>query len=141
MVKLSRGFKPLNLIAIVLIMVAAIVAGCAGTKAPQSQLDFSAKAASGLTIINNGGDTIILKDEKITVKNEVNGKVVDGLNAVPLYGNTPEFQDAPVITTLGPGQKIRHVWIEPLSLGDVLVITIQDAPSGNIIADTKVTVT
>jgi hypothetical protein len=133
--------KPLNLIAIVLIMAAAVVAGCTGTKTPQPKLDFAAKAASGLTITNNGGDTIALKDEKITVKREVNGNVVDGLNAVPLYGNTPEFQDAPVIATLGPGQKIRHVWTEPLSLGDVLVITIQDTPSGNYIVNTKVTVT
>jgi hypothetical protein len=141
MAKIIDGFKTFNLIAIVLIMAAAVVAGCAGTKAPQSQLDFSAKAASGLIITNNGGDTITLKNEIITVKREVNDKVVDGLNAVPLYGNTPEFQDAPVIKTMERGQKIRHVWKEPLSLGDVLVITIQDAPSGNFVVNTKVTVT
>lgn len=141
MVKITGEFRPINLVAIVIIMAAAVATGCTGTKAPQSQLAFSAKAASGLTITNNGGDTITLKDEKITVKRDVNGNVVDGLNAVPLYGNTPEFQDAPVVATLGPGQKIRHVWVEPLSLGEVLVITIQDAPSGNIITNTKVTVT
>ncbi len=141
MAKIINGFKPFNLLAIVLIMTAAVVAGCTGTKAPQSQLDFSAKAVSGLIITNNGGDTITLKNEKITVKREVNDKVVDGLNAVPLYGNTPEFQDAPVIETMERGQKIRHVWKEPLSLGDVLVITIQDAPSGNFVVNTKVTVT
>ncbi len=138
---ISKRFKPFNLIAIVLVMAAAVIAGCAGTNTPQTHLDFAAKAASGLTITNNGGDTVTLKNEKITVKREVNGKVVDELNAVPLYGNTPEFQDAPVIETLGPGQKIRHVWLEPLSIGDVLIITVQDAPSGNIIVNTKVTVT
>ncbi|MDO9098587.1 MAG: hypothetical protein Q7U60_10760 [Candidatus Methanoperedens sp.] len=26
---------------------------------------------------------------------EVDGKVMDGLNAVPLFGNNPKFQDAP----------------------------------------------
>ncbi len=131
--------KHIALIAITLIL-ASVIAGCVGTKAPQSQLDFSAKAASGLTITNKGGDTISLKNEKITVIRDVNGKVVDGLNAVALYGSTPEFQDAPVIENLGPGQKIRHVWKEPLSLGEVLVITIQDVPSGNQIVNTKVTV-
>ncbi len=129
------------ILAVALILAIAAIAGCAGTKAPQAQLDFSAKAVSGLIITNTGGDTISLKDEKITVAREVNGKVVDGLNAVLLYGSAPEFQDAPVIEKLGPGQKIRHVWKEPLSLGEVLVITIQDAPSGNIIVNTKVTVT
>lgn len=126
---------------ILLIIAAVIFAGCAGTKVPQAQLDFSAKAASGLIITNNGGDTISLKDEKITVTREVNGKIIDGLNAVQLYGNNPEIQDAPVIEKMEPGQKIRHVWKESLSLGEVLVITIQDVPSGKLIVNTKVTVT
>ena len=133
-------FKHIALIAITLILVS-VIAGCVGTKAPQAQLDFSAKAASGLIITNKGGDTISLKDEKITVTREVNGKVMDGLNAVPLFGNNPEFQDGPAVETMTAGQKIRHVWKESLSLGEVLVITIQDAPSGNIIVNTKVTVT
>jgi hypothetical protein len=132
--------KHTALIAIILVLAAA-TAGCVGSKAPQAQLDFSAKAASGLIITNKGGDTISLKDEKITVTREVNGKVVDGLNAVPLYGSTPEFQDAPVIQNMGPGQTIRHVWKESLSLGEVLVIKIQDAPTGNTIVNTRVTVT
>lgn len=134
-------FKCINLIVIITLIVVAVIAGCVGTKAPQAQLDFSAKAASGLIITNKGGEPLVLKDEKITVIREVNGKVVDGLNAVPLYGNAPEFQDAPVIETLASGQKIRHVWIETLSLGEVLVITIQDTPTGKLIVNTKVTVT
>jgi len=135
-------FKRINLlVTIVLILAAVAVAGCTGTKAPQSQLDFNAKAATGLIITNNGGDPVILKDEKIIVKREVNGKVVDGLNAVPLYGNNPEFQESPAVDTLKPGQKIRHIWKESISLGDVLLISVQDVPTGNIIVDTKVTVT
>ncbi len=106
-----------------------------------AQLEFTAKAASGLIITHTGGDPIALKDEKITVKREVNGNVVDGLDSVPLYGHTPEFQDAPILETLAAGQKIRHVWKESLLIGDVLIITIQDTPSGKFIANTKVTVT
>lgn len=131
-----------NLILAVALMVAiAVIAGCAGTKAPQAKLEIAAKAATGLIITHNGGDPLVLKDEKITVKREINDKVVDGLNAAPLFGSTPEFQDAPVIETLAAGQKIRHVWKESLLVGDVLVITIQDATSGKLIVDTKVTVT
>ncbi len=140
----SGGFKHVNLVlAITLILAAILVAGCVGTgtKAPESRLDITAKAASALIISNNGGDTLNLKDEKITVKREVNGKIVDGLNGVILYGNTPEFQDTPVLEKLEPGQKIKHTWKESLLVGDVLIITIQDIPSGKTIVDTKVTAT
>lgn len=58
--------------------------------------------------------------------------MIDDLNAVPLFGNNPEFQDGPAVETLTAGQKIRHVWKESLIIGDVLVITIQNAPSGKI---------
>ncbi len=142
MVKINIfGLKGNAAVAVTLILAAAVIAGCVGTKAPQTQLDFSARAASGLIITNKGGESMALKDEKITVTREVDGKVVDGLNAIPLYGNTPEFQDAPVIETLVPGQKIKHVWKEPLSIGEVLIITLQDEPSGKVIVNTKVTVT
>ena len=133
-------FKHIALIAITLILVS-VIAGCVGTKAPQGQIEFVAKAASGLIITHKGGEPLTLKDEKITVKREVDGKVMDGLNAVPLLGNNPEFQDGPAVETLTAGQKIRHVWKDSLIIGDVLVITIQDAPSGTIIVNTKVTVT
>ncbi len=134
-------FKHINpIVLIILILSAALVAGCVGQKAPEARLDIAAKAASGLIISNNGGDTVILKDETITVKKEVNGKVVDGLNAVSLYGNTPEFQDPPTLEKLEAGQKITHTWKESLLVGDVLLITIQDTASGKIISNIKVTV-
>ncbi len=142
MVKITlEQFGHINpIILIALIMSAVLIAGCVGQKSPEVRLDIAAKAASGLIISNNGGDTVILKDEQITVKRDVNGKVVDGLNAVPLYGNTPEFQDTPALENLEPGQKIKHTWKESLLVGDVLVITIQDIPSGKAIVNLKVTV-
>lgn len=135
-----KGIKGINLL-LATTLIIAVVSGCVGTQAPDVKLDITAKAVSGLIITHNGGDIMPLKDAKITVKREINDKFVDGLNAVPLYGNNPEFQDAPVLETLTAGQKIRHVWKDSLLVGDVLVITIQDAPSGKLIASTKVTVT
>ena len=121
------------MISITLILSAIIIVGCVGTKAPETQLDLQAKSATGLIITNNGGDTLTLKDQIITVKKQVNNEVVDGLNAVALYGNSPEFQDAPVVEKLEAGRKIKHSWKGSLSIGEVLIITIQDVPSGKII--------
>lgn len=142
MVKIAfNAFKHINLIVLIaLMLIVALVAGCVGAKAPEVRLDIAAKAASGLIISHNGGDALTLKDMKITVKKEINDKVVDGLNAVPLYGGAPEFQDSPVLEKLAAGQKIKHPWKESLMVGDVLVITIQDA-SGSTIVNTKVAVT
>lgn len=107
-------------------------------KVPTANLEISAKATSGLIISHNGGDPLILKDETITIK--INDKVVDGLNEVLLFGNTPEFQDSPAIATLSASQKIKHSWKESVSSGEVLTVTIQDLPTGMLVADTTVTV-
>jgi hypothetical protein len=136
---MAKGYKSINMILAIALFVA-VIAGCVGTKAPDSRLDIMAKAASGLIITNNGGDAVVLSNEKITVKREVNNKVVDGLNGVLLFGNSPEFQDAPVMEKLTAGQRITHTWKESLMVGDVLLITIQDTASGKMIVDTKVTV-
>ena len=132
------GSKCIYLALAIFLLLSAVIAGCV-TK-PDVQLDITASAASGLVITHKGGDPLILKDEKITVKREVNGKLVDGLDSVPLYGATPEFQDAPAVQTLAAGQKIRHTWKETLLLREVLLVTIQDAASGRVIADIRVTV-
>lgn len=143
MVKITFGrFEHINLIApIALMLTAILIGGCVGEKAPEARLDIAAKAASGLIISHSGGDTLMLKDMRITVKKEVNDKVVDGLNGVPLYGSTPELQDVPVLEKLSAGQKIKHPWKETLLVGDVLVITIENASSGKTIVNTKVAVT
>ncbi len=132
--------KRINLIMLVIILAAAVLAGCA-EKAPrtQLQLDITAKAATSLVITQKGGEKLILKDAKITVTKEINGKVVDGLNSVPLYGNNPEVQEQPAIEILEPGKTIKHNWKESLSLGDILVVTIKDA-SGNLIYQGKIKV-
>ena len=138
MAKIAKdGFGSIGLIAVVIIL-SAITAGCFGK--PQAELDITATAASGLVITHKDGDTLTLKDERITVEREVSGKIVDGLDGVPMYGSAPEFQDAPAVETLAVGQKIRHTWRETLLLRDVLVVTILDEPSGRVVAEARVTV-
>ncbi|NJD76752.1 MAG: hypothetical protein FIB08_06620 [Candidatus Methanoperedens sp.] len=60
--------KRINLIMLVIILAAAVLAGCT-EKAPQTQLqlDITAKAATSLVITQKGGEKLILKDAKITV--------------------------------------------------------------------------
>jgi FlaG/FlaF family flagellin (archaellin) len=136
MLKISQNIRIVMVIAILL----TVVAGCVETKAPEARLEIVAKAATGLTITHAGGDPFVLSSEKITVKRQVNDKVVDGLNGVALFGNTLEFQDQPVIEKLAAGEKIKHKWNESLMIGDVLMITIQDVPSGKMIVNTKISV-
>ncbi|HEY9205558.1 MAG TPA: type IV pilin [Candidatus Methanoperedens sp.] len=137
--KTVDGFKRINLIVLVLIIVAVLFAGCAGN-APKAQLEITAKAATSLVITHKGGEKLVLKDMKITVTKEVNGKVVDGMNGVPMYGNNPEIQEQPAIEILESGNAIKHQWKESLLLGDILAVKIQDA-SGNIIYQDKIKVT
>lgn len=140
MTKITGGFKHFNLMVAIIVILAAGVAGCVDSKnAPQ--LVFTAKAASGLLINHAGGDVVVLKDMKITVKKEIDNKVVDGLSGIPLFGGMPEFQDAPAVETLSAGATIRHTWKSPLSIGDVLVITVQDTASGKVVVETRVAVT
>lgn len=127
------NFGKLTLL-IAIIFAGSIIAGCVGS--PQVQLDITAKAASGLILENKGGDALVLKDVKITVKREIDGKFVDGLNSRLVS----DIQDPPGMETLSAGKKLTHTWKESLSLGEVLVVTLEDAPSGKLIFNQKVTV-
>ncbi|MCE8424259.1 MAG: type IV pilin [Candidatus Methanoperedens sp.] len=136
MITERSNYGKLTLLPIAIILIASIIAGCVGSKGPQTQLDITAKAASSLILEHKGGDALVLTDVKITVKKEVDGKFVDGLNSVLLS----DFQDIPGMDTLVAGKKITHTWKEPLSLGDVLLITLEDVPSGKLIFNQKVSV-
>ena len=135
------NYKKLTM-AIATILAAMIIAGCVDSKdsqtpkAPETQLDILAKSASGLILENKGGDALVLKNIKISVKKEVDGKFVDGLNSKLVS----DIQDPPEIEILAAGKKIIHTWKESLSLGEVLIITIDDVPSGKMIYNQKITV-
>jgi FlaG/FlaF family flagellin (archaellin) len=106
----------------------------APTKAPQTQLKFVMDVTgTTFTISNTGGDTLILKDEKITVTNAVTGgaALIDStLLAIP--GLAPGGT-----TTLPAGKSITAIVAG--AVGNVLRIQVLDMPTGQLIADTKVT--
>jgi len=73
-------------------------------KAPSVQLRITATNASinELKITHNGGDALILKDEKITVTNAVDDTAIDG--ALLAGVNLVDFQTGTTVNTLGAGQ-------------------------------------
>ncbi len=134
------------MVAITVILAAVIAAFVFGmappAKAPSVQLRVTADTTS-INITHNGGDSLILKDQRITITNAVNNTAVDGITTIALKGNSPEFQDnSPVAETLSAGSSIGHAWntsAEPAK-GAILKIMLQDIPSGQVITQMQVTV-
>ncbi|MCZ7383986.1 MAG: type IV pilin N-terminal domain-containing protein [Candidatus Methanoperedens sp.] len=134
------------MVAITVILAAVIAAFVFGmgppTKAPQVQLKVTANS-TGLTITHSGGDPLVLKDEKLTIKFATNDTAIN--TSLALF---PGFTD---VETLSPGSTIsdynRNIYngtvgnFGPMGSGSILKITILDVPSGQIVTDTKVTVT
>ncbi|MFZ3168348.1 MAG: type IV pilin N-terminal domain-containing protein [Candidatus Methanoperedens sp.] len=132
------------MVAITVILAAVIAAFVFGmappAKAPSVQLRVTADV-SNLTLTHNGGDPLILKDERITITNAVTNAAVDSITTIALRGNTPEFQNATTpVDTLGAGASISHTWATAPTKGDILNIMLQDIPSGQVITQMKVTV-
>lgn len=141
------------MVAITVILAAVIAAFVFGmgapTKTPQTQLQFTA-ATSGLTVTQSGGDTLLLKNEKITIKDAVKGTVLlpaITLDSAGLFTNsTGSLQ-----TTLAPGYAVNATAANIILIGSnstipwpvtgsVIQITVMDVPSGQLIANTQVTV-
>ncbi|VVB56156.1 Uncharacterised protein [uncultured archaeon] len=137
------------MVAITVILAAVIAAFVFGmappAKAPSVQLRVSAiNNGSGGTfqITHNGGDALILKDQKMTVTNAVNGAIVDGLMGTNLRLNGTEFQSGIAIDTLGAGTSIIHNWNGTApDKGTILKVMLQDVPSGQVITQMQITVT
>ncbi|CAG0951367.1 hypothetical protein METP2_00225 [Methanosarcinales archaeon] len=106
-------------------------------KAPSVQLRITA-TTTDLKLTHNGGDLLILKDQRITITNAVNNAAIDGITGMALSNTTFQNADTPV-ETLGAGSSITHTWDAPPK-GGILNIMIQDIPSGQIITQMKVTV-
>ena len=154
------------MVAITVILAAVIAAFVFGmgtpTKAPQVQLKLTATSGTGgyLKISHDGGDSLILKDEKITIKYAKDGSLVKstiagipadkGLDGMILFAATGGFT---TVETLAAGNYIINTWegtsptglgVDPVNVpakGEILQVTILDVPSGAIITNTKVTVT
>jgi flagellin-like protein len=138
------------MVAITVILAAVIAAFVFGMspppKAPTVQLRISATDAS-IILAHNGGDSLILKDEKITITNAVTNSPVDGITGIALADDTTmNFQTGTNVSTLGAGSLITHAWAnvtgapKPLK-GDILKVMLQDVPSGQVITQMQVTVT
>jgi hypothetical protein len=115
-------------------------------KAPSVQLRITAINTSTsigeLKLTHNGGDALILKDQKITVSDAIDETQHYYVNAVTLN----EFQNgAAVADTLGAGASIVHSWNatvgnEAPTKGTILKVMLQDIPSGQVITQMQITV-
>ncbi|HYN44772.1 MAG TPA: type IV pilin N-terminal domain-containing protein [Candidatus Limnocylindrales bacterium] len=140
------------MVAITVILAAVIAAFVFGmappAKAPSVQLRIEATnngSGGQLKLTHNGGDALILKDEKMTVTNAVDGATIDSLAGTNLVNNTPEFQNAATpVNTLGAGTSIIHYWTNATTApakGAILKVMLQDVPSGQVITQMQITVT
>src|SRR5660397_289939 len=84
------------MVAITVILAAVIAAFVFGMspppKAPSVQLRISADTGN-LTLTHNGGDSLILKDKRITITNAVTNDPVDSITTIALVGATAEYQN------------------------------------------------
>ncbi len=135
------------LMVVITVIIAAILAvfafGIGGPqKSPQVNLKYEAKyidtGNQTLTIFHEGGDALILKDEKMAVTKASDGStVLSGLPADPtpldIAGGWNTGQD-----TLAAGQSISG----PIAaaVGDILIVQIVDTPTGQMISKTRVVV-
>ncbi|CAG0986246.1 MAG: type IV pilin N-terminal domain-containing protein [Candidatus Methanoperedens sp.] len=138
------------MVAITVILAAVIAAFVFGMspppKAPTVQLRISAinstDAGNGtLKLTHNGGDALILANEKITVTDAVDDSPIGTITGLTLI----EFQ-VPVTTidTLGAGASITYTWDatdKAPAKGTILKVMLQDVPSGQVITQMQVTVT
>jgi flagellin-like protein len=142
------------MVAITVILAAVIAAFVFGmgtpAKAPQVQLKITATNATTLNndtlkISHDGGDPLVLNNEKITITNAVDGTTVDGINGifmvdVPAGSNNGWLRAGGANDTLSAGSYLQNASMT-LPKGYILVVKILDVPSGQMITSTKVTVT
>ena len=139
------------MVAITVILAAVIAAFVFGmappAKAPSVQLRVTAINNSvdvgELKLTHNGGDALILKDEKITITDAIDESKHYDIDAVTLI----QFQNvASPVDTLGAGTSITHSWNatgtnQAPAKGSILKVMLQDIPSGQVITQMQITVT
>jgi FlaG/FlaF family flagellin (archaellin) len=134
------------MVAITVILAAVIAAFVFGMgppkQAPQVQLKFTANG-TGLKISHDGGDSLILKDEKITIKFAANDTAIN--STLPLHADSGTTAFQSTAESLAAGSTLSNyagLWgtYTSLSVGTVLQVSILDVPSGQLITSTKVTV-
>lgn len=140
------------LMVVITVIIAAILAvfsfGIGGpAKAPEVNLKYSAvndSVATTLKITHEGGDALILKDEKMTVT-----FAADGSDAITIGSATPVakaldnatggWQTPTTLNTLAAGQVISGP-LGSAGTGTILEVKIVDTPTGQLISKSRVVV-
>lgn len=141
------------LMVVITVIIAAILAvfafGIGGPqKSPEVNLRFTAidngTSTSVLKISHEGGDALILKDEKMTVT-----LAADGTDALPTPVTPPKavqmdatsaVWQATGLNTLAAGQTIEGPLGTSVNVGTILEVKIVDTPTGQLISKARVVV-
>lgn len=141
------------LMVVITVIIAAILAvfafGIGGPqKSPEVNLRFTAivdpLAGPILKISHEGGDALILKDEKMTVTFAADGTdAIDPAQVPPLavaLDNAAGGWNAVVLNTLAAGQIIEGPLGVTATVGTILEVKIVDTPTGQLISKARVVV-
>lgn len=144
------------LMVVITVIIAAIIAVFAfgiGSPAKTPEVNLKYKAVDNgadktvLTISHEGGDALILKDEKMTVAlaADETKDAIDASQPVPkalaLDATAGPWQGPTVLDTLAPGQFIQgELDYTAAKTGTIVVVSIMDVPTGQIISKTRVVV-
>jgi flagellin-like protein len=132
------------MVAITVILAAVIAAFVLGMgtpqKAPQAQLRFTADTTNGFKISHEGGDSLVTTEEKITIKYANNDTALIGYNGE--YLNVFISNGGTGNNSITAGNSYTNTTIKSgrYATNDILRVQILDVPTGQLIADTKVTV-
>ncbi len=136
------------LMVVITVIIAAILAvfsfGIGGpTKAPEVNLKYIGVANStggNLSLTHEGGDALILKDEKITVNFASNGTTALSSSQPMPLDSAGGFQYINGKDTLAAGQKITGPLVAGIKVGEILEVIIVDTPTGQLISKARVVV-
>lgn len=140
------------LMVVITVIIAAILAvfsfGIGGpAKAPEVNLKYAAimNSATNVTlkITHEGGDALILKDEKITITFAANGTDASRVISTPpqsLQMDSTGWQTITTLDTLAAGQVIVGGLNVGAVTGTILEVKIVDTPTGQLISKARVVV-
>jgi flagellin-like protein len=127
------------LMVVITVIIAAILAvfafGIGGpVKAPQAQLKFVAltnSTATNITVSNTGGDSLILKDEKISATYAADGSSLKDPTSMNLWAGDKQY--------LAPGSSIVGAF-NNTEVGEIIIVQVLDVPTGQLISNARITV-
>ncbi len=144
------------LMVVITVIIAAILAvfafGMGGpAKAPEAQLRYQAVAGSvgttlnmTLSVTNSGGDSLILKNERLTIIDTASGTELGNSTMDAMFtGKTylaPGISLGTVLSNAGTSvPQFATTGLVPVR-GNIIEIQVLDIPTGQMVSDSKVTV-